>query len=125
MVDTVTTVVPAQGGNLPQNPSGQKSTFVVANQKFYLQLKITDPANPTALKNLPAGIKVRLMNTRKIVPGAGALVETDADGKVCLAPDNATAQAKPNYHFRVEFAQRTYLNGSSGESVGNFPSFET
>lgn len=110
MGDETATVVSKPNDKQQAKPSGKKSTFVLANQKFYLQLKITDPADPTKLKALPAGIKVQLMNLQKQVPGPGAKVETDANGKVCLTPDNATAQASPNYHFRVEFEKRMWLN---------------
>ena len=90
--------------------SGQKQTFVKAQQKFYLHLKMTDPKQPRRLINLPAGIRVRLMANDASLASSGASAETDAQGKVCLAPDAITAKLKPDYHFRIDLDERTYID---------------
>ena len=90
--------------------SGQKQTFVKAQQKFYLHLKMTDPKQPRRLINLPAGIRVRLMANDASLANSGASAETDAQGKVCLAPDAITAKLKPDYHFRIDLDERTYID---------------
>ncbi len=90
--------------------SGQKHTFVKAGQKFYLRLKMTDPNDGAKLVDLPQGIRVRLMANGSRLKNAGATALTDAQGKVCLAPDSATIASRPDYHFRIDLDERTYID---------------
>lgn len=97
--------------------SGQKQTFVKAQQKFYLRLKMTDPKQPRRLVDLPAGIRVRLMADDAPLTNSGASAETDAHGKVCLAPDSTIRRLKPDYHFRIDLDERTYIDVDTGKRV--------
>ena len=95
-----------------RNPSGQKKVFVKAEQKFYLQFRMTDPADPAKLVDFPEGITVRLMNDGKTASGPGAVAKTDASGKVVLSGAKSQWQAKnwPSYHFRIDLDERTFYD---------------
>jgi hypothetical protein len=90
--------------------SGKKQTFVKARQKFYLQLKITDPKDPSKLVEMPKGVRVRLFANGSALKNAGGMSHTDKKGKVCLAPDSATIRSRPDYHFRIDLNERTYID---------------
>jgi len=93
-----------------KNPSGQKQIFGKAEQKFYLQFKMTDPADPAKLIDFPEGITVKLMNKGKPIANPVATAVTDAGGKVVVAADKATSHASPSYHFRIDLDERTFYD---------------
>lgn len=97
--------------------SGKKKTFVVAKQKFYLQLKMTDPKDPAKLIHYPEGIRVLLMDNGKPLKDTGAKAQTDSEGKVTLAAGSGTVAREPDYHFRIDLEERTYFNIDSKKVV--------
>lgn len=93
-----------------RNPSGEKKVFVKAEQKFYLQFRMTDPDDPSKLIDFPEGVTVKLMNNGKPIGSPGATVLTDASGKVVLAADKPSIFKLPSYHFRIDLDERTYYD---------------
>lgn len=104
------TVVKGKGKKHKRVRTGGKRRFVLARQKFYLQFKMSDPKDPAKLITVPEGLRARLMANGKPLSDSGATAETDADGKVTLAPNFRTIWRQPNYHFRIDLEERTYYD---------------
>jgi len=90
--------------------SNRKQVFVRGRHTCHLQLTFTDPEDPSKRIPFPAGIRVRLLDNGRALPNRGSVAETDAEGKVELTPDSATAAGAPAYHFRIDHEERIHVD---------------